>query len=993
MAVQIVAKRCSSEEQVFMKRLTAGVVLVGVIAVAVYWWSRPLSMDQLNDRVDAALKSDDLIAAESYARERFSRQPDNAQSALDFGLVLIRIKNESEACDILSNCPNPTDLDLKLKIQTALSQAAGKCQRIETTERSLRQILELQPENLPSKMELSALLASQGRSWEARKWMALTLPAVQYSPQQLLFLAKADDFIHSGMEPTLQGWLDADPSSPGANYGMAQLAIQKKNTSRAIELLEQVIEQDVNFLPAHGALGLLHVERGHFRAFDQWHHNLPGKEHPLIWHALARGSEKWKGDQQAIACYIAAVQLDPLRVDSLYACGRLLQKSGDDANAKRFLDRAAQLEQLSSTVNLLADEQMNTTLLKKAVPLFMETGRFPEAYGWAQYHLQLANGGFVAPESAAGLLGIIQLADAQLIANSEQSSPEMNPANGFTPLESASLTFSDQGEASPSTGSLNELTSVRFEDRAKEFGVQFRYENGHNESETVLKMNEFIGGGAGILDYDRDGWPDLYLAQGGTAPLGEANTEMDQLYRNQQSGRAVEVSHLAGINEQAYSHGVAVGDINNDGFPDLYIANIGSNQLFLNNGDGTFTIDESSQAIGGDSWSVSNLIADLDGDGNADLVAVNYLEGDDVFTKVCHDKNGTVRSCKPPLFPAAMDQVHFGTGNGTYVSESDTQQIELATGRGLGVMAAQLNDSPELELFVANDGEANHFYSAELRNRRTTFTESALVSGLAYDREGRPQACMGIACGDIDGDHLPDLFVTNYYHESNTLYRNSETALFVDETISNKLRDPSWDVLGFGTAFIDADQDGDLDLAIANGHEGDYSDLGVPFEMKPQLMLNQNGVFQEMPSNSIGDYFTGTYLGRGMARLDWNRDRREDLVITHLDSPVALLINEGESTRSNLTITLTGTEDHRDAIGATVKVTIDGNIRTQSLTAGDGYLTSHERTMFFSVGNHKKVDKIEVHWRNGTTTTLNDAPTNSHWHFVQSQQAYSLLGG
>ena len=282
------------------------------------------------------------------------------------------------------------------------------------------------------------------------------------------------------------------------------------------------------------------------------------------------------------------------------------------------------------------------------------------------------------------------------------------------------------------------------------------------------------GGGVAVLDYDADGWPDVYFTQGGPWPwttAGQSPVDRDRLYRNLGNGQFADVTQEAGLGDDRYSQGVAAGDFDNDGWPDLYVANFGANRLYRNGGDGTFTDVTGASGIAGERWTSSCLIADLNGDGQPDLYDVNYLSGKDAARSLCR-KGEELRWCSPSSFPGEPDQVYLNRGEGRFEDVSDTAGILASGGKGLGIIAADFDGSGRLNLFVANDAEANFYFVNQTgqRGEPLAFEERALLAGLAYDGDGLPQASMGVALDDADGDGLLDLFVTSFHHESNTLY-------------------------------------------------------------------------------------------------------------------------------------------------------------------------------------------------------------------------------
>ncbi len=309
----------------------------------------------------------------------------------------------------------------------------------------------------------------------------------------------------------------------------------------------------------------------------------------------------------------------------------------------------------------------------------------------------------------------------------------------------------------------------------------------------------------------------------------------------------------------------------------------------------------------------------------------------------------------------------------------------------MGIVAADFDGSGRLGLFIANDLQANHFYAnmTSASQGPPRFMEHALLNGLAYDREGRPQACMGVAAGDADGDARLDLFVTNYVNEANTLYRQSTDGLFSDDTRTAGLTEPSFKMLGFGTQFLDADLDGQEDLVVANGHIDDFTHESFEYRMRPQFFRNLGGKFEELPASTLGPYFAEKLLGRGLARLDWNGDDREDFAVSHLQNPAALLTNTTTGGRS-VSIRLRATNSARDAIGATVSVEAGQKRLMKQLTGGDGYAASNERKLVFGLGESEQADQVTVRWPSGSTETVTDVPAGTAWLLVEGRMPRKL---
>jgi hypothetical protein len=432
---------------------------------------------------------------------------------------------------------------------------------------------------------------------------------------------------------------------------------------------------------------------------------------------------------------------------------------------------------------------------------------------------------------------------------------------------------------------------------------------------------------------------------------------------------------------------LAVGDYDNDGFPDLYVAHIGQNCLYHNNGDGTFDDVTAACGVQGDFWTSSCLVADLNGDGLPDLYDVTYLTDRARFEQICH-RPGEPALCTPNVFQAEQDHLFVNVGDGTFRDVTSTSGITVPNGKGLGIVAADFNGCGRLSLFVANDDVPSFYFLNQTAQPGAlpSFTDRGVVSGLAYNGDGGTQGSMGVAADDFDGNGLLDLFVTTFENQAKTLYLQESPDQFFDASREFGLRDPMWSMVGFGTQALDADLDGYPDMAVTNGHLYDVSSGGTPYRMRPQFFRNLQGRrFAEVPPAEAGEWFAAAYLGRGLARLDWNRDGREDFVVAQLDGLAGLVTNVSPRPGHYLAVRLVGTAGARDAIGATVRVTAGKRTWMKQLTAGDGYQASNQRQLVFGLGPAAQVDALTVVWPGGEQQTFAAQPADRQVLLIEGQ--------
>lgn len=873
---------------------------------------------------------------------------------------------------------------------------------VDSAENCLRHIALYSPSALRSTpTRLGYLLSCEGRRWEAVPHLVAQLKLGQTSFDHLLWLGNLQAIV--GDEALLETWNAVDPAGLGPRLATAIRKLAEHDPRHAAEILIPLAEVHPDCVEIGVQLGKAALELGQLDrpsdemrllrqrtvdSFLRWHgsNRVRNRDsHPDLWVLRGRWFSSKRDLRAATRCFAEALRLNPDQQYANYQLAQLLQRDSQSAIAKKCIERAEKLSELFRIINLLYDNRNHVDLLRQAAEQTESLGRLWEAWGWYRIALTVDPKAEWAWDNSSRLRKRL---DAGL---TERVLPESYPIAG---LELANYPLPDWHKLNEppfivSQDVAPEVTEIQFEERSRDAGLDFTYFNSPHDG-SGERTFEFTGGGIGVLDFDADGWPDLYFTQGCSNPAQSVPQPqrdfLDRLYRNMEGQRLVDVTSDCGIAEDHFSQGVTVGDFDADGFPDLYVANIGPNRFFRNNGDGTFDDVTPTTGTAGDSWSTSCVMVDLNADGLPDLYVVNYLAGDEVFTRVCQESDGSPRLCYPQVFPSSADLLYINNGNGTYQESTRLAGIHDVNGRGLGVVAADFEGTGRLGLFVANDTTANFYFrnNSQQPGGIPTFAEEGISSGLAFDASGQAQASMGVAAADVDHDGRLDLFVTNFEREYNNLYLQSATGLFTDSISHSGLQDPGYLMLGFGTQFLDADLDGWSDLFVANGHIDDFTRKGIPYRMPPQFFRHVgNGIFRELPAAGLGRYFGGKYLGRAVARLDWNRDGLDDLAIGHLDSPSLLLTNRTPAIGRFLSLQFRGIVSSRDAIGTRIELRIGDQIRQHQLTAGDGYQSSNERRLVMGAGHATQIDQIIVTWPSGLRQSFENLSTNTQWTVIE----------
>jgi enediyne biosynthesis protein E4 len=516
-----------------------------------------------------------------------------------------------------------------------------------------------------------------------------------------------------------------------------------------------------------------------------------------------------------------------------------------------------------------------------------------------------------------------------------------------------------------------EPSSIQFRDVTQRAGIRFVHNNGAFGKKF---LPETMGPGVAFIDYDNDGWPDIFLLNGMDWPGHVQKHSTPKLYHNNHDGMFTDVTHKAGLDVELFGMGVAVGDYDNDGYDDLFVTAYGQNHLFHNNANGTFTDVTQKAGLGGPKeFSTSAAWVDYDKDGRLDLVVGNYVKWTPETDLYCTLDGKSKSYCTPESYKGTSIRLWHNRGDGTFEDVTQKAGLGEPTSKTLGVAVLDYDNDGWPDLLFSNDTQPNKLYR---NNGNGTFTEKAVVAGVAFSEDGVARAGMGVDASDYDHSGYPSLLITNFSNQMISLYHNEGKGLFVDEAPRSEIGRASLLTLGFGCFFFDYDLDGWPDVLVANGHiDADIQRVqsNVKYAMPPHIFRNNGkGKFEEA-TKSLGQAFAAPRIGRGAAYADINNDGRLDLLLSTNGGPVYLFRNDAQGAAAlnkSLRIKLIGAKSNRDGLGATVRLTSGGETQTQMLRSGSSYLSASELVLTFGLAQREKADSIEIRWPSGQVDRL-----------------------
>jgi enediyne biosynthesis protein E4 len=511
--------------------------------------------------------------------------------------------------------------------------------------------------------------------------------------------------------------------------------------------------------------------------------------------------------------------------------------------------------------------------------------------------------------------------------------------------------------------------TIHFTDITQKAGIHFIQNSGAFGKKF---LPETMGSGVAFIDYDNDGWQDIFLVNGTAWPGHPGHVTTPVLYHNNHNGTFTDVTRKAGLDIPLYGMGVAVGDYDNDGWDDLFVTTYGQNHLFRNNHNGTFTdVTKKAGLTTPAEFSASAAWVDYDRDGHLDLLVTNYVDWSPAKDRYCSMDGKTKSYCTPETYPGVSLRLWHNNGNGTFTDVTKKAGLYDTSSKSLGIAILDANQDGWPDFAISNDTQPNKLY---INNRNGTFTEQGVAAGIAYSEDGVARAGMGIDAADYDRSGYPGLLITNFSNQMLSLYHNERNGLFVDTAPSSDVGRSSLLTLGFGCFFFDYDLDGWPDFYVADGHLDDsieHIQQRVRFAEPPHLYHNLAGKGFEDVASAMGQPFDAARVARGAAYGDINNDGAPDIIVTTNNGPASLFLNEG-TTNHALRIRLVGTKSNRDGLGTVVSVKSAATFQKQMLRSGSSYLSASELVLTFGLGSSTKADSIEVRWPSGSVDHLSN---------------------
>ena len=929
------------------------------------------------EQMQRAIRANDWQNAKGFAVKTLIANPEDAELITTAALVFAKSGDEKEAAQLLVNAARVSDFRPASRVDNAV-QGLINVGEIYEAVALLEDALSAHPEEHQQRRTLVGFLSELQRTEKLPKHLAVLYKNRQFD--LTLLFATTDITTRRMSVNTVNTIFERNPNDHRVKLGNAFLSLYRRQMTEASEILEEITRNHPNFAPAHATYGRVLAAQSKWDDFNDWKSNAPTgcEDYSDYWIAMGDFASENRQLDRAIRAYWEASRRQPSDSLTWTRLANALQEADRKSGERNQNNNEEQIRLISKYASDIQafQEKFNhfaagrRTSQSEAIEIskqLLKLGRTWSAEAW------WAIASTLPEEPVDNLQKIQQDIINQLQQDTSWQSKQadvfrINYANMPLPNLDKAVAKKEVPKVTPKFPSTK---SLRLSERSVEWGLKDFGKDNSPEDAKIAALIRSTGVGGGSIDYDLDGLPDLIIMNAAGSMLME-NSKPNELLRNI-GHRFKGVSQIAEVDDTGFGQGVAVGDFNEDGFPDLFFANLGANKLLRNNGDGTFT-DCTNQLIGDteNRWSSSGSFMDINNDSITDLFVVNYCKPVSHIVEPCPDDNGKPGPCHPLRFPADIDTVFQGNGGGSLHNVTNDWMPNPLPGRGLGIVAGQLING-DFGIFVANDMSRNAFYDMRAENP-LTLSESAGISGLALDGVSRSQASMGIASCDFDHDGDLDFYVTGFAREYNIYYEQVSPGLWKDKTSSLNLVEPTISLIGFGTQAVDIESDGVEEIIVTNGHIGDFDSPDVPsYDLPLQIFRrNTDGKFDLLDDDNWGEYFRTNHVGRTLWTSDVNCDGRNDVFVTHMNEQIRLLINESTDNHHRIGFKLVGSRSSRDAVGAVIRFDLEQEQRTLWVLSGDGYFCSNEKNLLAGLGDYQEVTNVTVTWADGTVEQFGD---------------------
>ncbi|WP_431192210.1 FG-GAP-like repeat-containing protein [Rhodopirellula bahusiensis] len=952
-----------------------------------------LSPDELEERVGDLVHQSRFTEAEKLNRSLLLMRPESPTALF----LAARIAHGQREMDVAISYLRAIPPDHPEAGLPALGQIADWLQdvgRLEEAESTYREMHSRFGDLVPVHRRLAHLLNAQGRRVEATRHVEALIRLGDVTEKELLSMTTLSVPYHDDEPLSLALVSRTKPNHEALSskdLARAKQLLVQDEADEAKHLVRQLREVFPDSSNVAAFEGRVYEALQSNEDLEKWFAILPKsiKQEAEYWAAIGQWSLRMKQPTAAIRAFGEAVQIDPTDRVAYLRMAEALAMVGEFEAAERVLERKKWLDEAwQMAMNVGLNRESLRQDLRTLVEQLEKLGRHWEAISWRT---------ILAYEEGRLSEAMPELKHArQRLMQDPPSPPDLLCGIELRrwPLPNSTAMLADAASnlkaTKRSSDSLTVSIPVRMVDVAEKLGVNFQFRNHPNTDPSHLRMSQVNGGGIAVVDFDLDGWPDLYFCDAGGPPNDPAGSGANQLFRNLNGRTTHNVSVASGSDDRSYAQGATTADLNQDGFVDLVIANIGVNVICINNGDGTF----SPQSIeGSDGWTSSIVCGDLDGDALPEIAEINYIDDETAFETKCW---GDGFDCSPRIFAPAKDRFLKRMTNGDWREWPRVGAGLQKANYAFAGIIADFDRKAGNDLFLSNDTTSNHFWVSQASGDGTLeLKEQAILRGCASGDNAETQGCMGIAGGDFDRDGSLDLFVTNYYEQPNNLFLQRTPGFFTDMAAPFGLSDGGREMVGFGTQASDLNRDGWLDLIVVNGHVFEPAQNGtpdIPFRMLPQLFRGgpsgfvTQGVFESGdPSVSSSSFWRTPRIARTLVRLDFNRDGRPDLVANSLDAPISILKNCTE-TQNWLRVDLVGAASERDAVGAEV-IAVCGDEQWHAWMMDGTYMGANERTVDFGIGVQEQIDRLQIEWPSGMRQSFENIPANSHCLIVESVNA------